>query len=154
MITDTTLLASDLSSPVLYELGFEIAVAGLLSEQIEKKHGIKTEFRDDGQIKPLDDDVRLLMFHNVQELLNNIAKHSQATKVIVSINRVGSQIRVTIEDDGVGFDPAEPMSQAVARSEFGLFGIRTKLAHLRGHIEIASAPGCGCKVTIMAPMKR
>ncbi len=154
MITDTTLLASDLSYPVLYELGFEIAVAGLLSEEIEKKHGIETEFRDDGQIKPLDDDVRLLMFHNVQELLNNIAKHSQATKVRVSIDRLGSQIRVTIEDDGVGFDPAEPMSQAVARSKFGLFGIRTKLAHLGGHIEIESAPGCGCKVTIMAPMKR
>jgi len=154
MITDTTSLASDLSSPVLYELGFETAVAGLLSEEIEKKHGIKTEFIDDGQIKPLDDDVRLLMFHNVQELLNNIAKHSQATKVIASIDRVGSQIRVTIEDDGVGFDPAEAMSQAVARSEFGLFGIRTKLAHLGGHLEIESAPGCGCKVTIMAPLKR
>lgn len=154
MITDTTSLASDLSYPVLYELGFEIAVAGLLSEQIEKKHGIKTEFIDDGQIKPLDDDARLLMFHNVQELLNNVAKHSQATKVIASIDRVGSQIRVTIEDDGVGFDPAEAMSQAVARSEFGLFGIRTKLAHLGEHIEIESAPGCGCKVTIMAPLKR
>jgi len=154
MITDTTSLASDLSYPVLYELGFEIAVAGLLSEEIEKKHGIKTEFRDDGQIKPLDDDVRLLVFHNVQELLVNVAKHSQATKVIASIDRLGSQIRVTIEDDGVGFDPAEAMSQAVARSKFGLFGIRTKLAHLGGHLEIESAPGCGCKVTIMAPLKR
>jgi len=154
MITDTTSLASDLSYPVLYELGFEIAVAGLLSEEIEKKHGIKTEFRDDGQIKPLDDDVRLLVFHNVQELLVNVAKHSQATKVIASIDRLGSQIRVTIEDDGVGFDPAEAISQAVARSKFGLFGIRTKLAHLGGHLEIESAPGCGCKVTIMAPLKR
>jgi len=154
MITDTTSLASDLSSPVLYELGFETAVAGWLSKEIEKKHGIKTEFIDNGQIKPLDDDVRVLMFHNVQELLNNIAKHSQATKVIASIDRVGSQIRVTIEDDGVGFDPAEAMSQAVARSKFGLFGIRTKLAHLGGHLEIESAPGCGCKVTIMAPLKR
>ncbi len=154
MITDTTSLASDLSYPVLYELGFEIAVAGLLSEEIEKKHGIKTEFIDDGQIKPLDDDVRLLMFHNVQELLNNIAKHSQATKVIASIDRAGTGIRVTIEDDGVGFDPAEAMSQAVARSKFGLFGIRTKLAHLGGHLEIESAPGCGCKVTIIAPLKR
>lgn len=152
--TGTTSLATDLSSPVLYELGFETAVAGLLSKEIEKKHGIETEFRDDGQIKPLDDDIRVLMFHNVQELLVNLAKHSQATKVRVSIDRLGSQIRVTIEDDGVGFDPAEAMSQAVARSKFGLFGIRTKLAHLGGHLEIESAPGCGCKVTIMAPLKR
>lgn len=152
--SDTTSLASDLSSPILYELGFETAVAGWLSKEIEKKHGIETEFRDDGQIKPLDDDIRVLMFHNVQELLVNLAKHSQATKVRVSIDRLGSQIRVTIEDDGVGFDPAEAMSQAVARSKFGLFGIRTKLAHLGGHLEIESAPGCGCKVTIMAPLKR
>lgn len=152
--TGTTSLATDLSSPVLYELGFEIAVSGLLSKEIEKKQGIETEFRDDGQIKPLDDDVRLLMFHNVQELLNNVVKHSQAPKVRVSIDRVGSQIRVTIEDDGVGFNPPEPMSRAVERSEFGLFGIRTKLSHLGGHMEIESAPGCGCKVTIMAPLKR
>jgi len=154
MITETTSLASDLSSPVLYELGFEIAVADYLSKEIEKKHEIETEFRDDGQSKPLDDDIRLLLFHNVQELLVNVAKHSQATKVIASIDRVGSQIRITIEDDGVGFDPAEAMSQAIARSKFGLFGIRTKLAHLGGHLEIESAPGCGCKVTIMAPLKR
>jgi signal transduction histidine kinase len=155
-IADAGSLAFDLSSPVLYELGFETAVAEWLSEQIEKRHGIKTEFRDDGQVKPLDDRVRVLLFRDVRELLINVVKHAQATKVRVSIGRVSSQICVTVEDDGIGFhfDPAEVASQAVERSEFGLFGIRARLAHLGGHLEIESARGCGCKATIMAPLGR
>lgn len=155
-IADAGSLAFDLSSPALYELGFETAVAEWLSEQIEKRHGIETEFRDDGQVKPLDDNVRVLLFRDVRELLINVVKHSQATKVRVSIGRAASQVRVTIEDDGIGFDfdPDQVASQAVERSEFGLFGIRARLAHLGGHLEIESAPGCGCKVAIMAPLRR
>lgn len=154
MITDTASLSSDLSSPLLYDLGLEAAVAQWLYDEIEKKCGIKIEFTDDGEIKPLDDDVRILVFRNVRELLSNVAKHSRATKVRVSIDRVGRRIRIAVEDDGVGFDPVKVASQAAARSEFGLFGIQTKLAHLGGHLEIKSAPGCGCKVTIIAPLKR
>lgn len=153
-IADASSLAFDLSSPVLYELGFETAVAEWLSEEVEKKHGIETELRDDEQIKPLDDDIRVLLFRDVRELLVNVVKHSQATKVRVSVNRVGSQICVTVEDDGVGFDPAEVASEAATRSEFGLFSIREQLVHLGGHLEIESAPACGCKVTIMAPLRR
>jgi signal transduction histidine kinase len=154
MITDAMLLSSDLSSPLLYDLGLEAAVAQWLSDEIEKKCGIETEFTDDGQIKPLNDDVRILVFRDVRELLGNVAKHSHATKVRVSIDRVGRRIRIAIEDDGVGFDPVQVASRAAARSEFGLFGIHAKLAHLGGHLEIKSAPGCGCKVTITAPLKR
>ena len=154
MITDTMLLSSDLSSPLLYDLGLEAAVAQWLSDEIEKKCGIETEFTDDGEIKPLDDDVRILVFRDVRELLGNVAKHSHAAKVRVSIGRVGRRIRIAIEDDGVGFDPVQVASQAAARSEFGLFGIQAKLAYMGGHLEIKSAPGCGCKVTIIAPLKR
>jgi len=154
MIADTTSLASDLSSPLLYDLGLEAAVAQWLSDEIEKKCGIETEFTDDGEIKPLNDDVRILVFRDVRELLGNVAKHSRAAKVRVSIGRVGRRIRIAIEDDGVGFDPVQVASQAAARSEFGLFGIQAKLAHLGGHLEIKSAPGCGCKVTIIAPLKQ
>jgi len=154
MIADTASLSFDLSSPLLHDLGFEAAVAQWLYDEIEKKSGIETEFRDDGQTKPLDDDVRILVFRDVRELLGNVARHSHATKVKVSIDRVDRRIRIVIEDDGVGFDPVEVASQAAARSEFGLFGIQAKLGHLAGHLEIKSAPGCGCKVTIIAPLKR
>ncbi|MHC4365579.1 MAG: PAS domain-containing sensor histidine kinase, partial [Planctomycetota bacterium] len=97
-IGDTRSLTFELSSPVLYELGFEKAVAGWLTRQIEKKHGIATEFEDDGEDKPLGDDVRVLLFRNVRELLINVVKHAQAQKVKVTTVKIDGQIHVTVED--------------------------------------------------------
>lgn len=154
-IQDTRSLMFELSSPVLNELGLETAVAEWLDEEMQEKHGIKSEFEDDGQPKPLDDDLRALLFRNVQELLLNVVKHAHANKVKVSIHRVGSRICVSVEDDGIGFDPGK-VAAAEARTEggFGLFGIRERLEGLGGHIEIDSVPGHGANITLMAPLKQ
>jgi len=152
-VQQTRTLVFDLSSPVLYELGFETAVADWLDEQIKEKHGIKTEFEDDGQPKPIDNDIRVLLFRDVRELLINVVKHAHAAKVKVSIGKSGSQIEVSVEDDGWGFDPKEITATGTKKGGFGLFSIRERLEQLGGHIEIKSAPGCGCKITMMAPLK-
>ena len=59
--SSTRLLTFDLSSPILYELGLEAVVGEWLVEQIQQKHGIAVEFEDDGQFKPLDEDIRVLL---------------------------------------------------------------------------------------------
>ena len=153
IIDDTRTLTFDLSYPILYELGFEAAVAEWLTDQIQEKHGIRSEFVDDGHQKPLDDDIRVLLFRNVRELLINVVKHAQANKVRVSIRKVKDDIRVSVEDDGVGFDPIEVMSMAAKRAEFGLFSIRERLEQLGGRIEIDSETGRGSKITMTAPLK-
>ncbi len=153
-IQDTRSLTSDLSSPILYELGFEAAVAEWLAEQIRQKHGIATEFRSDGQPKPLDDDICALLFRNVRELLINVVKHARAHKVKVSVRKVNNEVCVSVEDDGVGFNPAEVASLAARTGGFGLFSIRERLEQVGGHLQIESAPGCGTKITIMAPLKQ
>ena len=152
-IADTRSLTFDLSPPILYELGFEAAVAEWLTGQIRDKHGIKTEFEDDGQPKPLDDDIRVLLFRNVRELLINVVKHANAQNVKVSIRKVGKQIRVSVEDDGVGFDPAKVASMAAKRAEFGLFSIRERLEESGGHLEIESELSHGSRITMFAPLK-
>ncbi len=153
IIDDTRTLTFDLSYPILYELGFEAAVAEWLTDQIQEKHGIRTEFLDDGRQKPLDDDIRVLLFRNVRELLINVVKHAQANKVRVSIRKVKDNIRVSVEDDGVGFDPVEVTSMATKRAEFGLSSIRERLEQLEGLIEIDSEMGRGSKITMTAPLK-
>ncbi|MCX5638549.1 MAG: PAS domain S-box protein [Planctomycetota bacterium] len=153
-IQDTRTLTFDLGNPVLYELGFEVAVSEWLTNQIQEKHGIPVDFEDDGEAKPLDNDIRVLLFRDVRELLINVVKHAGARKVKVSISKLGEQICITVEDDGVGFDPAEVTSMAARRGEFGLFSIRERLDNLGGHLQIDSAPGQGCKVTMTAPLKR
>ena len=83
-IQNTRALISELGSPVLYELGFVPAVEWL-TQQTQKQHGIVLAFEDDGQPKPLSEDVRVLLFQAVRELLVNIAKHAQARTAKVSI---------------------------------------------------------------------
>jgi len=155
---DTTIAATrsltfDLSSPVLYELGFETAVAEWLTEQIQKRYSIRTEFEDDGQPKPLEDDIRVLLFRDVRELLINVVKHANARKVRVSISRANNQMCVVVEDDGVGFDPSEVASRTGPTAGFGLFSIRERLEELGGHLEIESTMGQGSKITMIAPLK-
>ncbi len=152
-IEDTRTLTFDVGSPILYELNFEMAVADWLTERVEKKHGIQTEFKDDGQPKPLDDDIRMLLFRDVRELLINVIKYAQAKKVSVRISKVGNQICISVEDDGVGFDPTEAASRAAKEGAFGLFSIRQRLEELGGLLEIKSQPGHGCKATMTAPLK-
>jgi PAS domain S-box-containing protein len=149
IIQDTRTLTFDLSSPILYELGFEAAVSEWLEEQIGQKHGIKTQFEDDGKPKPLEDDIRILLFRNVRELLVNIVKHADAQNVKVSLRRINQQICISVEDDGVGFNPAEISSN----TGFGIFSIRERLEQLAGHLEIESKPGLGSKITMTAPLK-
>ncbi len=153
-IQDTRSLTFDLSYPILYELGFEAAVAEWLTEQVEEKHNIATEFEDDGQPKPLENDIRTLLFRTVRELLINVVRHAQAKKVKVSIRKADGQIHVSVEDDGVGCNLAKLVSARTKTGGFGLFSIRERLEYMGGHLEIDSKPGHGTKVTLTVPLKQ
>jgi len=153
VIQDTRTLTFDLSSPILYMMGFETAVDEWLTDEIKNKHRIETVFEDDGQHKPLDDDIRTVLFRNVRELLINVVKHSKASKVKVSVRKYQDNILVCIDDDGIGFDLSEIKSGA-ANGKFGLFSIRERLEQLGGHVEIDSKPGEGSKITMTAPLKK
>jgi len=143
-------LTFELSPPVLYELGFEAAVEWLL-RHTRQRYGISTEFEDDGRKKSLDDDVRVLLFQAVRELLVNVAKHAKARSVKVETRKKGSRIYVTVQDDGVGFDTSKAASRTGATAGFGLFSIRERLGHIGGSLEIQSTPGTGTRVIITAP---
>jgi len=152
-IQDTRSLIFKISSPILYELGFEAALEWL-AEQVQKQHGLEAHYEDDGQPKPLDDDIRVVLFQAASELLVNVVKHARATQVKVSVRKRHLSIEVTIEDDGVGFDMSEICSRWGRGEGFGLFSIRERLNHLDGRLEVVSNPGYGARVTLFAPLKR
>jgi len=149
---DLQSLSLEINSPILYELGFEKGVACLVEEQISRKSTIKSKFEDDGQVKPLSDDVKILLFRSVRELLSNVIEHSHAQNVKVSIRKLGSQIKVGIEDDGVGFSPSEIAQRKGKGQGFGHFSIGTRLRELGGYLEIESKPERGCRITMTAPL--
>jgi len=152
-IEDTHSVTFDLSSPVLYELGFEAAVKWL-AEETQERHGIATEFETDGQPKPMGEDVRVVLYQAVKELLVNVVKHAQAGKAKVSVERDGGDVRVTVADDGVGFNVSEARPGRSGSGGFGLFNIRERLAQLGGHFGIQSEPGRGTRVILVAPLER
>jgi PAS domain S-box-containing protein len=150
-VESTRSLTFELSPPILYELGFGPAVEWLL-RQIRQQHGLSTEFTDDELPKPLDDDIRVLLFQAVRELLVNVVKHAKAGSVKVSTQRVDDQIQISVEDDGVGFDVRRLYSQDRMGGGFGLFNIRERLDHIGGHLDITSRTGKGTCVTLLAPI--
>ncbi len=142
-------LTFELHSPILHTLGFETAVADWLRSQIESKYDITTEFEDDGLSKPLDGDIKSLLFRSVRELLNNAVKHGKPEKIRVAISREFHYIRVRVEDDGAGFSPAEESS---SQTGFGLFSMHERLHQLGGSLDIDSEPGRGTLATLRAPL--
>jgi signal transduction histidine kinase len=145
-------LTSELSPPVLHELGFEPAVEWL-AERIQQQYGIAIDFKNDRQPKPLDDDVQILLFQVTRELLVNVMKHAQAQNARVSIHRDCDNIRLSVEDDGAGFDTSKIVSEPISTGRLGFFNIRERLNHIQGDLEIQSELGHGSRITIVVPLK-
>ena len=122
-----------------------------LAEQIQEQHGIPVNFEDDGQPKAVNDEIRILLFKVVSELMINIVKHAQAHKAKVSICRDSNNIKIIVEDDGVGFSISEDKPLDKIRG-FGLFSIRERLKNYGGYLEVQSEPGQGTRITLVAPL--
>jgi len=152
-IAYTRSLTYQLSPPILYELGFEAGVEWLCEDLLER-HGVTCGLKIGRQPKPLDDDVRVLLFRAVRELLVNVAKHAQASSAEVSVRRDGQEIRIVVKDDGIGFDASRTVARIREREGFGLFLYQERLSHLGGRLEVESSPGKGTRVTLVAPLKR
>ena len=154
VIEDAHSLTFELSSPVLYELGFEAAVGQWLSEQIEQKYGVRCKFNAADRPLELDDALSVTLFQAVRELLVNVVRHAKAHQVEVSIRKAGNKVQVAVKDNGTGFEPNEIALMPARTGGFGLFSIRERLEYLGGGMKIQSAPGQGTCVTLIAPAKR
>ena len=150
-IKDTRSLVSEISPPVLYELGFEPAVKWLVKET-EKKHRLSVGFQNDDKPKPLHDDVKVFLFQAVRELLANMAKHSKATECTVTLKTEGDKVRVDVEDNGIGFDGERIDSLENRGKCFGFFSIRERLEPIGGRLKVYSEPSKGTRITLLAPL--
>jgi signal transduction histidine kinase len=89
----------------------------------------------------------------VQEGLTNVARHAPgATSVSVVIERVDGTIRIIIEDDGRGFDPASLQTAGRERGGLGLAGMRERVALIGGEVEIESTVGAGTAIFARIPV--
>lgn len=145
-------LTFELSPPVLYELGFDAAVEWL-ARQMRRQYDLQVVVEDDGSLKALDEDMRVMLFRALRELLVNVTKHAQANLVTISTWREEDQVFVAVADDGIGFAPAQLGAYKYSTSGFGLFNLQERITHLNGSVQIKSAPGHGTRVLLGSPLK-
>ena len=99
----------------------------------------------------MSEDVKVLVFESVRELLINALKHAQTSKVRVRLELIdGAMLRVAVIDEGCGFDPRQ-MKPAGEEGGFGLFSIKERIGLVGGKLEIDSTPGKGSRFNLIVP---
>ena len=94
----------------------------------------------------LSPDAAVMVFRIAQESLNNVRRHAQATRASLRLARTGQDCELTIDDDGIGFDPS------ARTSGYGILGMEERAIALGGALAITSAVGEGCTVRLRLPL--
>jgi hypothetical protein len=139
-------ISTNLRPATLDALGF-IATVKWYAAQFSQMTGIATELHLPEYVG-LSRSVATTTFRIVQEALTNIAKHAQAGRVVITIDRDGQQLLIAIRDDGIGLSDA---NQAKPDS-FGLIGMLERAQNLGGQLTIAGGPGAGTRLDLRIPL--
>jgi signal transduction histidine kinase len=143
VINEIRSLSKSLVSPTLNDLGLLDSISELI-DSIHKIRNIQIGIHKNGfKEEELSDIQKLMVYRITQEQLNNILKHSKAEHVDIAFARAGSQVQLTIEDDGIGFDTKK------VKTGLGLNNIRHRLELFNGKMKIISSPDSGCKLEAM-----
>jgi signal transduction histidine kinase/ligand-binding sensor domain-containing protein len=143
-------LSLDLRPPLLDEMGLVTALRGYL-ETLSERSGVAIEVRGDGGIDGLPPEIEIVAFRVVQEAVTNVLRHAAARRAVVTIERTGGRLRISIEDDGKGFDVARNMEITATGKALGLLGMQERVLMLAGELEIVSKPGGGTVVRASLP---
>jgi signal transduction histidine kinase len=136
-------LTSDLSPPILHDLGLREAIEWLLS-RVHTRYGLRARCIDGDDWDCIPQRFHAPVYHSVRELLVNAAKHARASVVDVSAAARGDRdVCVRVADDGQGFDPSVPSAKG-----FGLFSIERRMACMGAELRIESSPRSGTAATL------
>jgi PAS domain S-box-containing protein len=137
-------LSKELVAPSLKEKGLVQSIRGLV-EDIEMVDAMKIRFEHDEENDQLSNGKKVAIFRIAQEQLKNILKHSHAKNTMISLFASDKQVKMVIADDGEGFNPQQTYQG------IGLGNIRERVNFYNGTVDIQSARGHGCKLTVIIP---
>jgi signal transduction histidine kinase len=136
-------LSTDLSPPLLYEIGLRSAIEDF-GERLAEDHGFRFVISGHEALE-LREDIRVTLFQMARELLINMVKHARAATANVLITLKEESVSLEVQDDGAGFD------LPTCRVGFGLGYIRQRVAFLGGTMKVFTAAGLGTSVIIEIP---
>jgi signal transduction histidine kinase len=140
-------IAKGLSSERIRQLSIHTAVANE-AERMQKSCAINTVVSFTGEEKKMNDQKKLILFRLVQESLQNIIKHANASMVMISMNYTHDMLHLIIKDDGKGFDMEDALKK---NAGLGLANIKVRTSLAGGSSRIESMPHGGTTVTIKMP---
>jgi signal transduction histidine kinase len=150
-IKETRRISAHLRPSLLDDIGL-LATISWFCRDFEKLH---PEMQIDQQLNVTENDIpemlKVIVYRVMQEALNNVGKHSEATQVRLQLDKRDNHLQLRIRDNGRGFDPAGKSSGSTVSGGFGLSGMRDRTSLCDGEFEIASEKGKGTTVRISLP---
>lgn len=153
-IEETRRITTGLRPFILDDFGVVAAIDWLCDEFQVTCPNIRVE--RDVQIKEdqVFDPLKITMFRIVQEALNNSAKHSKASVVSVSLRKAADTVRLTIKDNGLGFDPVELGAESSGKRGFGLICMKERTELSGGQFDVQCAQGAGTTICASWPCEQ
>lgn len=144
--TELRTISHDLSPILLREKGLIQAVKDLLERIADARH-YRIHYETIGLDKAFSPLLENTLYRLIQEILNNIVQHAEATTISLQITRDNNETVILAEDNGIGFDPMKlPPGKGM-----GLHNLRTRIENLKGSLHIDSTAGRGTIITLTIP---
>lgn len=131
----------------LSEKGLEVAIRDFMNRIISEKLSIELDVHLLNT--KLDNTIEIIVYRVIQEIVNNIIKHAQASIVNIQLVEHEEELVLMVEDNGVGFDTSNLTNQGI-----GIKNIRSRIEFLNGSVDIDSQPKNGTTITIEIPLKK
>jgi signal transduction histidine kinase len=129
---------------------FAAELRGYAYEIVPSAH-LQLEIQIDAHFDTLAIGVRKQLYRIAQEALTNVIKHAHARRADIILTAEAGELRLTIADDGRGFDPAGDRAEDHSRSHLGLINMRARAQALGGRLQIQSQPAHGTRITVTLP---
>ncbi len=150
-IETTRSLSFALASAALYEVGVGAALQSEC-EIAQQRSGIRFHAPEELSGEPIPVETKVILHRVGRELIRNIERHSNARTAKLSLSLSAADLRMTVEDDGRGFDVPKDFLRSNSLSGFGLFSIDQQLDSIGGRLDITSSPESGTRAIVTVPL--
>lgn len=154
LVDDLRRICGDLRPPTIDSLGLRAALQSFTQEW-SLRTGIAVNLEMDSRVSRLPEEIELPVFRIVQEGLNNVWKHAQASEVHIDLVHTSPRmLRISIQDDGQGVEKELDLATLAADGHYGLLGISERVANLSGRIHLDRTQEKGFHLVVEIPHPR
>ncbi len=147
-VKDVRQFSRDLRPLALEDLGLTAALQYLVNELGENMEATLDVSGESGKLAP---ELEVAIYRIVQETLQNVRKHAEASRLSVSVVFTAHNVEIQVQDNGRGFEVPENLSEFTRNGSYGVMGIAERVKLLDGDFHIFSQPGQGTRVSVILP---